>query len=178
MTMLTNTSKSYGFITKLFHWVTALLVISLLIVGFVMTDMENSPQKFEIYGMHKATGVIVLIIGLSRLLWKILNTPVLAAQGLPAIFSLLAKLTHFALYFFLILMPSSGLLMSLYAGYDVNVYNFFTVSSFDKSPQISHLFHTIHITSAWILVGLVFLHIGAGLFHFFIRKDQVLQRML
>lgn len=176
--MLTNTAKSYGFIAKLFHWVTAVLVISLLVVGFVMTEMENSPQKFEIYGMHKATGVIVLIIGLSRLLWKILNNPVLAAPGLPAIFSLLAKLTHFALYFFLILMPFSGLMMSLYAGYDVNVYNLFTISSFDKSPQISHLFHTIHIISAWILASLVFLHIGAGLFHFFVRRDQVLQRML
>jgi cytochrome b561 len=110
--MLTNTAKSYGFIAKLFHWTTALLVISLLVVGFIMTDMENSPQKFEIYGMHKATGVIVLIIGLSRLLWKILNNPVLPAQGIPAIFSLLAKLTHFALYFFLILMPFSGLMMS------------------------------------------------------------------
>lgn len=176
--MLTNTAKSYGFIAKLFHWVTALLVISLLIVGFVMTNMENSPQKYEIYGMHKATGVIVLIIGLSRLLWKILNSPVLPIAGLPAIFSLLAKLTHFALYFFLILMPFSGLMMSLYAGYDVNVYNFFTIPSFEKSPQISHLFHTIHVISAWILASLVFLHIGAGLFHFFIRRDQVLQRML
>ncbi|MCP5369328.1 MAG: cytochrome b [Rickettsiaceae bacterium] len=176
--MITNTTKSYGFIAKLFHWVTALLVITLLTAGFIMTNMENSPQKYEIYGIHKATGVVVLIIGLTRLLWKILNTPVLPPAGLPLIFSLMAKLTHFALYFFLILMPFSGLMMSLYAGYDVNIYNFFTISSFQKSLPISNLFHKIHIFSAWILVSLVCLHIGAAFFHFFVRKDQVMQRMI
>jgi len=40
------------------------------------------------------------------------------------------------------------------------------------------LFHQIHALSAWLLLGLIGLHILAALFHRFVLRDEVLQSML
>jgi cytochrome b561 len=36
----------------------------------------------------------------------------------------------------------------------------------------------IHEVVAWVLIALVALHAAAALFHYFIRGDSILQRML
>jgi len=43
---------------------------------------------------------------------------------------------------------------------------------------LTMLFHQIHAVSAWVLLGLIGLHILAALFHRFVLKDEVLQSML
>jgi cytochrome b561 len=43
---------------------------------------------------------------------------------------------------------------------------------------LTALFHQIHALSAWVLLGLIGLHILAALFHRFVLRDEVLQSML
>jgi cytochrome b561 len=66
--MIKNTDNHYGIIAKLFHWLIAIAIISLITVGFIMSDMPPSPDKYELYGMHKASGVIVLMLVTLRVL--------------------------------------------------------------------------------------------------------------
>ena len=40
---------------------------------------------------------------------------------------------------------------------------------------LTALFHQIHALSAWVLLGLIGLHILAALFHRFVLRDEVLQ---
>ncbi|HJK86226.1 MAG TPA: cytochrome b [Candidatus Megaira endosymbiont of Nemacystus decipiens] len=176
--MLKNTTNSYGLIAKLFHWVMAIIIISLASVGFFMSSMDNSPDKYELYAMHKAMGTIALLLVSLRLLWKMLNQKVMPAKGLPSIIILAAQLGHFVLYIFMLLMPASGLLMSLFGGYDVQVFNIFTIESWEKNSYLSSLFHDVHTTSALMLVAIIALHSLAALYHHFIRKDRTLIRMI
>jgi superoxide oxidase len=46
------------------------------------------------------------------------------------------------------------------------------------NKPLTTLFHEIHELSAWLLLGLIGLHILAALFHRFILRDEVLQSML
>jgi cytochrome b561 len=46
------------------------------------------------------------------------------------------------------------------------------------NKPLTALFHEIHELSAWVLLGLIGLHIMAALFHRFILRDEVLQSML
>lgn len=55
--MLKNTKNSYGLVTKILHWVVGLLIIGMAIVGFTMSSMAPSAEKFELYKMHKAFGI-------------------------------------------------------------------------------------------------------------------------
>jgi cytochrome b561 len=176
--MLKNTENSYGSITKLFHWVVALMIIALLIVGYTMTDMVPSDEKWKIYGMHKATGTIVLILVLLRVVWKLINVEVLLPADLPSWQKFGAKATYFLLYCFMFIMPVSGILMSLFSGNEVNVFGLFTIEKFAKNKFIASWCHSIHVFSSFILSGLVVLHFLAAWYHHLIRKDNILMRMI
>lgn len=114
--MLKNTENSYGLIAKTFHWLIALAIIILITVGFIMSAMEPSPDKYELYNMHKSSGVIVLMLVILRLLWRFSNKIVQPPENLPNILKLAAKSGHFMLYVFMLLMPISGVLMSYFGG--------------------------------------------------------------
>src|SRR4051812_29665122 len=59
---LYNTPSTFGSVAKTFHWVIFLLIAGMLAAGFIMTDMEVSPDKFKLYGLHKSFGIMVLTL--------------------------------------------------------------------------------------------------------------------
>ncbi|MCX4083730.1 cytochrome b/b6 domain-containing protein [Rickettsia hoogstraalii] len=58
--LLTNTENSYGLIAKFFHWIMSIIVIVMLVVGFLMDNYIEPPLKWQLYGIHEATGIVVL----------------------------------------------------------------------------------------------------------------------
>lgn len=177
--MLKNTENSYGSIAKILHWVIGLFIICLIAVGFIMSSMDPAPEKFELYGMHKAFGVIVLCLVAIRILWRITNATVQATEGVPPILQLAAKAGHLLLYIFMLVMPISGVLMSRFGGYPISVFEIFTIpAASEKSPELAKLFHATHGYAAWGFVILITVHILAALYHHFIRKDDTLVRMI
>jgi cytochrome b561 len=76
-------------------------------------------------------------------------------------------------------MPISGILMSYFGGYDVSVFGLFIIpAAIDKFPQLAGLFHQIHVLGIWAFITVIVLHVGAALYHHFIRRDNVLMRMI
>ena len=65
------TETGFGSVNKAFHWLMALMIICLLAVGIWMTDLENGPTKFQVYGVHKAIGILVLVLAVARGLWGV-----------------------------------------------------------------------------------------------------------
>lgn len=176
--MLKNTQNSYGMVAKLFHWIVSILILSLIAVGFYMTSLESSPEKGELYTMHKSFGVLVLSIIVLRIMWKISNKAVLPIANVSILFSLGAKVTHFLLYVFILIMPLSGIMMSRFNGYDISVFGLFTIPGLLKNEAYAGNFHTIHVTAIWGLLALIILHILGAFYHHFIRKDKTLLRMI
>lgn len=176
--MLKNTNSSYGLITKLFHWLMSIIIICLLIVGFTMTSMEPSADKWQLYSLHKSTGVVVLSLVVLRFLWSLINIQLNLPTDLPSWQKLASRITHYLLYIFMFLMPISGILMSRFGGHEVNVFNFFIIPPLEKNLDLAGFFYNLHGISAFAFAGLIGLHISAGLYHHFIRKDNILIRMI
>lgn len=177
--MLKNTKNSYGSIAKILHWVIGLFIISMIAVGFTMSSMPPSPEKFELYGMHKAFGVTMLSLVVVRILWRITNTTVQATEGVPPILQLAAKAGHLLLYIFMLVMPISGVLMSRFGGYPISVFEIFTIpAASEKSPELAKFFHKTHEYAALGFVILITAHTLAAIYHHFIRKDNTLIRMM
>lgn len=176
--MLKNTETSYGTITKLFHWLSALMICSLIIVGFIMSSMQPSPEKFQLYYMHKANGVILLILIILRIIWRLNNKQVKLPSDLSLFVKTCAILTHYLQYVFMLLMPISGILMSTLSGKEIPVFGIFTVPAFEKNSQLAGIFYKIHVTAVSFFIALIIIHILAALYHHFIRKDEVLIRMI
>jgi cytochrome b561 len=179
MIMLKNTKNSYGLITKFFHWLIALAIIGLMTVGFNMANMPPSVEKYELYGMHKASGVVVFMLIILRLLWRLANETVQPPKNLPQILATAAKIGHFLLYVFMFSMPISGILMSYFSGNNVSVFGIFTIpAAVETAPKIAGFFHSIHVLGVLAFIAVIILHICAALYHHFIRRDNVLMRMI
>lgn len=174
-----NTATSWGWVSKTFHWLVFFLVVGLLVVAWIMTDMPDGPDKGQLYGLHKAFGVVLLVLMVARLLWRMgTGRPALPAH-LNAFEASAAHLNHAMLYVVLIAMPVAGIVMSLAAGYPIDVFGLFTLPAFEtRNIPMAMFAHTAHEILAWAVVALAGLHILAALRHHFVLRDTVLRRML
>jgi cytochrome b561 len=60
-----------------------------------------------------------------------------------------------------------------------NVFDLFTVPAFDPGNKVLRKqVEELHALSANILLGLAAFHASAGLWHHFLRRDDVLRRVL
>ena len=81
--LLTNTENSYGLIAKFFHCIMSIIVIVMLVVGFLMDNFVELPLKWQLYGIHEVTDIVVLSLVIIRLLWKFYNANVLLPEDMP-----------------------------------------------------------------------------------------------
>jgi cytochrome b561 len=76
------------------------------------------------------------------------------------------------------LQPLTGLAQSLARGRSFMLFEWEVPKVMAGNKALTLLFHQIHAVSAWLLLGLVGLHVLAALFHRLVLKDEVLQSML
>ena len=158
------------------HWLLALMVIAALGFGmFVLHETPNSnPEKVEMLRMHMTIGISILVLMLIRLGVRLSTQhPPDADTGIPFINGLI-KPMHYLLYVAVIAQAGSGIATSKQAGLPEIVFD-----GVGKLPKDFHQFEAygVHGTIAVILLLLIAGHIGAALYHHFIRKDGLLSRM-
>lgn len=179
----TNTEERYGAVTKFFHWTIALLILCLLAVGLYMTHADKSTAIFKYYDLHKSTGIIVGLLACCRVLWHFYShTPQFERTVKPWERNL-AHLTHYLLYFAMLAMPLSGWFFSSARRGPVHVFGLFDAPQpFDmQDPKIkayAEWAENFHDVMAYILIGIICLHVAGALKHFIIDRDKTLQRML
>ncbi|MEQ8164839.1 MAG: cytochrome b [Alphaproteobacteria bacterium] len=174
-----NSSESWGAVARIFHWTIFIVIAGLLVVGVLMTDMPDGPDKGELYGLHKSFGAVLLALVLLRLGWRLMNVRPDLPGHMKSWEATLAKANHLVLYVVIILMPVSGIVMSQAAGFPVSVFGLFELPTFvEKSKELGGLAHSIHYWTGWTIVALVALHIAGALKHHLVYKDNVLRRMI
>lgn len=173
-----NSAEAFGLVTRMNHWISALLFIGLIALGIYMADLPKAPSKFELYDIHKSLGVILLGLVMIRLVWLKLspNPSVIANNRLEHI---LAHSVRGILYIGLIMMPVSGWVMSNSGGHEVAVFDWFTMPMIvPENEAINGVAKTVHsVLGAWILPLIIFVHFAAAMKHHFIMKDPTLARM-
>lgn len=177
--MLRNTSNTYGSLSKFLHWIVALAVTTMLILGFSM-DGFNEPLKSQLYGYHEELGLTILGLTLFRLYWRLWNPVPKLPATLPCWQRLASRATHYLLYITLGVMIASGWAKSTASGYTPNFYGLFDLPMpfIPVDKAVKHLAKQIHVTTVWFLIGLISLHVLAAFHHHFILKDNTLKRML
>lgn len=176
---LKNNTLKYGSVAKTFHWLIAVMIIGMIAVGFIMSGMEPSLDKLKLVGLHKSFGITVLALAVLRFAWKLHNTQPLLPYAMKPVERLAAKGGHALLYFFMAAMPLSGWAMSSAAGYTVSVFGWFNLPNLVQPDNGLRLFFSeAHGLMAWGLIAMITLHALAALYHHFIRKDNILLRML
>ena len=173
-----NTPSQYGLISKLFHWILALLLIGMVPFGIYLENTEFSPEKVKLIGLHKSTGMLILALVVLRLAWRLRST-IPAPVAMPQWQERAASVVHVVLYLSMFALPITGWMYSSIAGFPVNVYGLFTLPNLlPKNENLVDLFHSIHGFFGDVLIVAFVLHLGGALYHHFMMKDTVLKRML
>lgn len=181
--MITNSRDSYGLVSKFLHWAMALLILGLIGVGLYMTGMaDDDPLRGQIYSLHKATGVLVLMLAVLRILWlRVSHGPDLPAALLrweQVMFRVVTGL----MYLLMLLVPLSGYLLSNSAGYGVSFFGLFDLPTLvSKNETLHDIAGEAHELMSYGLLGLVGLHVLGSLKHRFLDNNpetDVLKRML
>ena len=165
--------------SKFFHWLVALLVVVMLIFGFFL---DSIPEQYAsiAFLMHKSTGLTILALMLLRMFWIVRTGKPALPATVPVWQKALAHLVQYALYLFVILMALSGWTMSVAGGWIPSYFGLFDVPFPGLHPDkgLAKTLAESHEIIAFIIIGLLVLHIAGALKHHFIDKDDVLRRML
>ena len=175
---ITNTEKKYGAVHKLVHWVMAIMIIGLIAVGLYMGEMDPSPEKWQAYALHKSFGISIIALVGVRILWKLVNASPKLPEGMKSHEKALAHLGHLALYVMMLAMPFSGWIMSSAGGHAVKFFDWTVPAIVEKGSSLGHWAHEIHEIGGSLFIALIVLHVVAALYHHYIRKDDVLKRMV
>ncbi|EKD74287.1 MAG: Cytochrome b561 transmembrane protein [uncultured bacterium] len=176
--LIKNTSSHFGLVSIFFHWIMAILIIALLIIGIYMTRIPISPLKLKLFRWHKELGVLVFMLVILRLMWRLSNiTPTLSS--LPLWERLAARSVHWVFYGFMFVLPITGWALSSAAGIPVSFFGLFILPNLvSPNEELRLLLTQIHMWLAYCLIAVLCLHIAAALKHHFINKDEILRRML
>ena len=175
---ISNKKTSYGSVARLFHWGIAALYIGMFYVAYTMMDMAKTPAKWELYDLHKSFGLVLLILALTRIIWRWSNPVPQAEPGTKKWQHTLAQLAHYGLYALMLAMPLSGYAMSVAGGHEVAMFGLSVPSLIPNNTEIATLAHQGHALLSQAIMGLVGLHVVAALWHHLIRKDRTLTRMI
>lgn len=182
---LTNTHIRYGGVSKTFHWLTALLILSLIALGLIAEDLPfdtdaELARKAWLFSLHKTLGVLVFFVALARILWAV-------SQPKPGLMnadrkaeSFLAELVHWLLYGALVIVPLSGWIGHAAASGFAPIWWPFgqNLPLVPKSTTVEHAFGAIHYIAGRVLIAAILLHVAGALKHHLIDRDSTLRRML
>jgi cytochrome b561 len=176
---LRNTDERWGPVSQLLHWMIVLLILGQGSVGLLMTGMRNSPDKIQVYALHKSFGLTILALVVLRLLWRWYAGTPRPVPGTPRWQARIAALTHWGLYALLFAIPLSGWVLNSAAGFPLQWFGVFNLPAIAaKDHGLREFAEDLHPFLFWTLVALAVVHAAAAVYHHRFRHDATLARML
>jgi cytochrome b561 len=185
---LTSVPARYTRTAMALHWLLAVLILGNLLLGLTADWFPEGIVRPAI-DTHKSIGLTVLGLVLLRILWRATHRPPAFPAGMSRTERLAAHAGHFGLYVLILLLPLSGWFHdSAFKNAAAHPLRIFWVIPWFRIGPIANLppaqkeaFHSlwyeIHAYTAWVLLGLLALHVLGALKHQWIDGMPELQRM-
>ena len=194
-----SNANQYTKTAVILHWLIAIAIFGMFALGWFMSDLpkdapkqmaydlfdwgiytwqlaeEASPRTFY-FNLHKSLGVTILALILLRVLWRIGHKPPAILTSYKAWERKLATGAHHLLYFLMVVLPVSGVIMAVYSKYGIKWFGIPFIKGLDNN-DMREIFKEAHEIIGIIMLVLLALHIAGALKHKFIDKDDTLKRM-
>lgn len=177
--MARQSMQRYTTVARLLHWIMAVLILFTVPVGFVLLALPQGWVQNTLFDLHRSIGVLLFVLVVMRIAWRLTHPPPPLPDDLPAWQHLASGTVHRLLYVVLLIQPIIGWWGTSAFGAPINVFWLF-----ELPPLVSKDELAAKQILAWHgIVGIalsvtVAIHISAALFHHFVRRDEVLRRML
>lgn len=160
------------------HWSLALLLVFQLGLGWRLEDLPKGVAQFIAFQLHKSIGISILLLSLARLAVRAFKPrPALVCDSWMAM--TLARMVHALLYVVMIGAPLAGWVLISTGKVRLQTMLFGLVPW--PGLPLTQGWHepavAVHAALAWLLVGLIVLHIAGALRHHWLQRDY-LGRML
>ena len=180
--MAQTDTDHYSKVAITLHWMIAILILSLIAFGFLMTQ-EWMPQRFKIYQWHKSFGIVVLLLSVFRLIWRLTHKAPALPDGMKLWEVWAAKLTHIGFYVLMVGVPLLGWAMVSASTLPIENELFYLIPLPDlpgvsASEAMADRLKLLHEIGAKLILLLFVLHVGGALKHHFVAKDGTLARMI
>ena len=176
---MSNTTTGYTGTAKALHWTIVALLIVQFIAAWTMPDIKRDTKPDTLINLHISVGVLILFVAVLRLAWRAGPPAPPPQDGLPPWQVQSARAVHWLLYALLFVLPVLGWLNASWRGFPVIMFGLELPKLLATRAPGGGWTGDVHaLLATYGLLTLVGLHVAAALYHYFIRRDGVLQRML
>ena len=169
---------TYGVIAKTLHWLLFILLSAEYVLAEIMPHVRPNTPNVGLVAWHVSVGTAILFFMILRVLWR-LTHPVPPLATIPGWQKLISHLTHVGTYLLIIVVVVLGWAAASFEGWNVQLFGELSLPALAaKGTSWAHDAGDVHDFLAYVLLGLIALHIAAALYHYLVMRDKVLQRML
>jgi len=172
--------ETYSVGARHFHWWVVLLIAIQLPLGIYMVQYGARTNFAEptgtLYDTHKVIGMLILLFVVARLSYRLLNGAPGSEPTLAPWQRIVSHITHWAIYALLLIVPLLGWLATSAYG-PFQPFGIPLPRLMGDDQDLATRLYNAHKAAAILLMALIAMHFCAAMFHYFIRKDGVLNRM-
>jgi cytochrome b561 len=178
--MTFNSKTTWGWASKALHWISAAVILVLLVHGWWMTHMTPRPDRLANYAWHSALGYDFLALLVLRLLWRFFNQVPELPAGLEKWERISAHAGHISLYVLMLAVSLTGWAVATTFRVPITtdllgVHIPPIVTNVDRA--VRHWIEETHMLLAYLLAAIVIIHIVGALRHHVLKGNDVLRRM-
>jgi len=176
---MASTRTDYTRTAKFLHWLILILLIGQFAVAWTMPHMGRNTQPDTLINLHFSLGVLILVVAVVRLGWRVSHGEPNPLDGIPPWQVQSARAVHWLLYLLLLAIPILGWINASWRGLPVVMFGLELPKLIaTRAPGWAWTGDVHGLLANYVLLTLVGLHVAAALYHYFVRRDGVLQRML
>lgn len=175
--MTPTDAPGYGIVAKFLHWLIFALLVVQYAIGSIMPHIGRKTVNEGWVSWHFSVGAAILFFIVLRLVWRLLH-PVPQLPTLAPWERLVSGITHWALYLLVLAMTLLGWAATNSRGWDVNLFGLVTLPKLSPTgSEWGHQCGDIHNVLVYVLLGFIAVHVAGALYHYFVKRDQVVARM-
>lgn len=172
-------AQGYSLTARLFHWITAAIVIALIPGGVYMANASPGPAQDLAYDLHRSFGFVLLPLMLARLVYRLRHPPPPLPGDIPRVQRAGAQAMHGAFYALLFIQPLAGWIATSAYRAPIRVFWLFELPPIAPVDRpFSEWMFGVHRFLGYAIAALALVHISAALYHHVIRRNEVLLRMV
>ncbi len=158
------------------HWIMAALIVAVGTLGLLHDSWPRHSQAFWI-NLHALIGLSVWALSIVRLWWRLRHPPPAPPAEMGLLTRGLSYTVHLLLYLLVLVIPLLGIVTFIWHGRAFDFGLFKVDFGVRSNRAIFHPTEDVHGYLAYALFALIGLHALAALWHQFVRRDRLLQRM-
>ena len=161
------------------HWLIGIALMVEIAFGFLLREIpRGTPARGVWVNQHKSLGIVLGILILARIAWRFAHRPPALPAATPPWQSAAARVNHAAMYVCMLAIPLAGYLASNFSKHGVKFFSAVVVPPWGPDlPWLYTLLNGAHNVAAYVLTGLIVVHVLAALKHALIDHDHPFSRM-